>query len=235
MKKFFIIPLAGLLLLVLSSCLTTENPRSVMISGTGSVKAVPDKVAFDVTFTETAETTALARDRVNKKIDLALIPMKKAGIKDTSIQTSRLTYRRKTRWVEGEEIQMGQEASQTLHVSMNMDDQGASLNNLIDEITAIDGLGLGSLSFSLKDRSSYEQEARRLAYEDALTKAEDYARFSGLALGPLLSLSENQSLPQPVYYPAAEFKAVSMNSGSTSVMGGENEIIITVHTAFELR
>jgi uncharacterized protein YggE len=61
---------------------------------------------------------------------------------------------------------------------------------VLDAATAAGANNVGGVSFSIDETTAVEAKARELAVADAKKRAEALARLSGVALGPVVSVSE---------------------------------------------
>jgi uncharacterized protein len=218
--------------LFITSCFTDPVTGQINLTGTGIVTAQPDRASFDITFSEIGDTTSQARESMNLKANQALSLLLEKNVSHENIRTTGINYSPRTEWHEGERILLGQEAEQTFHISLNLGDKAEHLNNIIDELTEIDGLLMGDLTFQVSQSSSYREEARRLAFEDARSRAEHYAQLSGQTLGPVISLQEqgNSSGRDNLM----QLKTLSENGGS-NIQTGVNEITVVIQVLFTLK
>ena len=114
----------------------------------------------------------------------------------------------------------------------------ARLRDLDRVPEAIDGaLGAGAtsldgLTFDVADRAAPEAVAREAAVADALAKAAVLARAAGAAVGPVLSIADGFTRPDPV--PGPMMMARQASGDSTPVEGGEQAIVVQVELVVEL-
>jgi uncharacterized protein YggE len=64
------------------------------------------------------------------------------------------------------------------------------LGDLLDEAVDAGANNISGVTFSVDDQTAAVSEVRRLAVEDARTKAEELAAAAGLTLGPVVSIAE---------------------------------------------
>ena len=89
--------------------------------------------------------------------------------------------------------------------------------------------------FTIAEPRPLEDEARKLAIADASAKAQLYSQAAGVALGPILSISEAVAQPpQPVYL-KAERMAAQAADGSVPVAEGEQAIEMQVNITWEIK
>lgn len=79
---------------------------------------------------------------------------------------------------------IGQQASQILTVTIKgIDNKGTKVGSLVDALTSVENVSINSVIFDIDDKSSLQGQARTLAFNDAKSKANDYANFAGMRLG----------------------------------------------------
>ena len=91
-----------------------------------------------------------------------------------------------------------------------------------------------SVSFQIEDTSALEEQARVLAIEDALAKADLYAEQLEVVRGPLVSVAESSFDQFPVA--EARFAMAAMDSAGppTQFFGGELEVSVRVQAVFAI-
>ena len=95
------------------------------------------------------------------------------------------------------------------------------------------GNTISGLQFSLEDPSEAKDEARRLAIQKAVQRANLYAEATGYRVARIVTISEQNSQgyqPMPMMMARAESADVS-----TKVARGEVGYSVTVDVTFELR
>lgn len=138
------------------------------------------------------------------------------------------------RYVDGEQILLGQSASQSISVSVReLDD----LAPIVDSLSAVSGISLSSISLDASDKDMAESQARTLAIQDALRRAEDYAEGIGASVAAPVTIAESGSYAvvnriQPTYVMAA--KAESAMDSSASYYAGDLTVSASVDVAFAL-
>jgi len=179
----------------LTSCTSTnvENKisKTISVSGTGSVNLPTDIVSFRISVSEVANTTGEAQQMANKKMSQILSILKENGIKDEDISTTALNFSTNYTWKDGQQVKTGEEVSQTVYVRLYNCDAFAPLADSLG--TQVSGISFYNVSFDSTQRKDAENQARELAYKDALTKAQIYANAAGLMLGSPISIQDGYS------------------------------------------
>ena len=102
----------------------------------------------------------------------------------------------------------------------------------IDGALAAGATSLDGLTFDVADRAVPEAVARAAAVADALAKAAVLARAAGVAIGPVLSIAEGFTEPDPL--PRPMMMARQASADSTPVEGGEQAIVVNVELVLGL-
>lgn len=140
-----------------------------------------------------------------------------------SYETNSLSVSPRYNFLNGRSEIIGQQASQSLTVTVRgLDAQGTKVGTLVDALADIDGLNINSVVFDIEDKTQLQTQARAAAFEDAKSKATDYATFAGLSLGRTLTVDDGarvEGAPIEVRLEAMSF-AASGSATSTSVPVG---------------
>lgn len=206
------------------------NPRTISVSGSGSVKVPADmaRLTFSVL---TKESTALASvqnnaARMNKVYDA----LKKIGISEDNISTANYSLYQETFWKDGKDVP-GQYVTSNNIIVILEDVSKAGL--VIDTAISAGVNQMNGISFLVKDSKAAVVQARRLAFQQAKEKAELFAEEAGCKLGKVISIMENSG-SYPVVREMADAKMMA-TSNSTTISAGQDSVTATVSVVFELR
>ncbi len=206
------------------------NPRTISVSGCGSVKVPADmaRLTFSVL---TKESTALASvqnnaARMNKVYDA----LKKIGISEDNISTSNYSLYQETFWKDGKDIP-GQYVTSNNIIVILEDVSKAGL--VIDTAISAGVNQMNGISFLVKDSKAALEQARILAFQQAKEKAELFAEEADCKLGKVISIMENSG-SYPVVREYAD-GAKMMATNSTTISAGQDSITASVSVVFELR
>ncbi len=110
--------------------------------------------------------------------------------------------------------------------------------SLVDAMgSSVSGITFSSVNFDVEDKSSATEEARKLAYEDALSKAQAYASYSDMKLGNPVSISEGYSSvgrAMNLDYKVMSTAAVEEAAYGTETPSGLLSVSVNVSAVFEL-
>lgn len=198
MRRFIIVALVALA--VLTGCQSTaEDYMSVSVSGSATVTLTPDMASFSISVSETGQTTREAQQQANAKMqDIYDILHEDFGIVAEDIRTTSMSLYPEYRYEDGQQILVGQTASQSISVTVHRLDD---LAPIVDRLSSVTGISLSSISLDASEKDESMSQARRLAMQDAMDKAGDYAEAPALC-----------SVPR---YPSARAAATTMQTASS--------------------
>jgi len=199
----------------------TATPDTVVVTGVGTVKSVPDEaeLSFGVdTRGGTARAALAANGEAMRKV---LAALRDAGAKE--LQTEYVSV-----WpVSGSDGTItGYSASNSVSVRVALERAG----DLIDAGTAAGANDVSGPGLTESDADRLYREALAAAVADARGRAQALARAAGRSLGGITTISEGSSAPVPY----AERAALSADA-STPIEPGKQETSVTVSVTFELR
>lgn len=222
-------------LLVVLCCLwaglaaAQDGPRSLTVSGTGSVAATPDMAVITLGVTQQGADPATAMDATSTATAAILRRMVELGIAAADIRTSDLSlspvYDSRPA-PDGVPRIVGYQAANMVTVRLRALDQlGPVLARALEDGANL----LGGLSFGFADPAPLLTQARQAAVADARLRAETYAEAAGVSLGAVLRLSEATD-PGP-----GPMMRMMEAAASVPVAAGQSEISATVQMVFALK
>jgi len=237
-KALGLIALLAVGLLALACTETTvlpsdrESNPGISVSGTGSVFGEPDVAVLTLGVEAQADGVGEARALAAEAMDAMLTSLKDGGVEDSDIQTSRFSVEPRYNFRDGEQELIGFFVNNLVTVKIrNIDETGT----LIDDVVKAGGdlTRVQNLRFTIDDPEALQQEARRLAMENAKSKAETLADAGGVALGTPRSISESGG-PRPIAFDGGRFASLEAADVSTSIEVGELEVQIQVQVVYGL-
>ena len=217
-----------------------KNQSTVSVSGIGTVLAQPDMVQMNINFSHIAATTQEARQLLDQTMQQILRFLHEEKIDENHIKTISLNYNVATEWRNGRMVRLGQRAQQTLAVTVNdIINAPERFPNLLDKITAINGVEVDNIQFDIENKSALFKQSRELAYQKAFEKATQYAILSNRKIGKVLTISEERSrdiIQVRALMNNVAFDAQSDDFGfrSSSVPAGEREVVTEISVTFLL-
>lgn len=178
------------------------NPRQVTVLGTGQVQGVPDTLTADVGIEFTAPDVTTAMNQTNDRQQAVINALLGAGVDHKDISTTEVTLAPQytNPGPTGTADITGYRATNAVAVKIHPPDAASRLLALVVG-TGGDATRIRSVRYSIADDSQLVKDARARAFNDAKSRAEQYAQLSGLRLGRVLSISEATGGPPPVGAP----------------------------------
>lgn len=204
-------------LCLLFSPMVAAAQSTISVTGQGSVSAAPDLAVITLGLTERDADPARAMDAVSAGVTTLLATLDGFGIAPADIQTTRIglgpVYGQRAN--DGNPDIVGFEATNTVRVTVR--DLGG-LGTILSGVLESGANRMSGLGFALSDPAAALEDARRAAIADAQAKATLYAEAAGVALGPVLAISEGGSGgPQPMMMMEAARSAVPVAPGETEI------------------
>ena len=215
---------------VLSGCDSAPpvqtNPRQVTVVGHGEVQAVPDTVTADVGIEVIAADVTAAMNQANESQRKVVDALNRRGLESKDIRTASVNV--SPQYGENSVID-GYRASNTIAVTLRDLEAAPGALSTVVEVGG-NAARINSVTFSIEDDSQFIRDARAKAFEDAKSRAAQYAELSGLSLGTVVSISEAPGSNPPRPMPAApEAKAADV-----PLEPGEQTVSFAVTAVWEL-
>ncbi|CAN8077013.1 unnamed protein product [Agarophyton chilense] len=221
-------------LLLFAMALSQSNaqiPRTVSVSGEGSVSAPPDTATVSTGVVTTAVTAQAALSANNQQFQQVLAVLEEQGIESKDVQTSFFNVNPQfQRGPNGEDqgIIGYQVTNQVQVVVRNLD----SLGGILDALVSAGSNRISGVNFSIGNDTELRNRARSLAVVDATARAGVYATAAGLEVGKLIAISEQTIQPQF----RESFGAGGAGAASlVPIATGELEVQATIFLQFELK
>ncbi len=195
------------------------DTATLTVTGSATVEVVPDLATMSLGVTTNGTTAGAAMSANSDAVAAVIARLKSAGVGDRDIQTSNLSLN--PNWVTNatgtaSEIQ-GYVATNMVTIRVRALDQTGAV---LDAAIADGANSLNGLYFSLQDQRPAEDEARRKAVADALSRAKLLADAAGAKLGPIMTIVEGGAaspMPGPMFRMADSAGAVPVEAGSVGV------------------
>ena len=230
------------------------NQNGIWVTGKGELSVKPDLViisaGIEVTnpcvqgpvktcYSQPALVIAkLAMQEITKVI-------KSKGIQEKDITTTRFNVQAKYAWDDEIRAQVLVGYTVTNIVSIKLKDLDL-IGELIDDIIAVEEkikpktkreeitTRIDSVRFTVENTDQYQKTLISSAIENAIQKANMYAKFSNVKLGNLIYLSEASQI-QPRYQQQFNRSMTAYAEGSSTPINiGEFDLQISVYAGFEI-
>ena len=232
-------------LLAINSLTELFEPRLIVgnmisVEGTGRVTAIPDIATITFTVREEAQNASSAQDTAAQKVNVALAVLEGLGVEEEDIKTTSYNvspkYSRAQPCYSGycpeyDQKIIGYTTSQTVEVKVR------DTSKTGDVLSQLGDSGVSNIygpSFTVDDPDALKAEARKMAIEEARTKAKGLAKDLKVSLVRVTGFWENTG---PYYEDSYGFGgeyAVSSKS-IPELPTGESEIVVSVSISYEIR
>ena len=215
----------------------------IRVSGTGTVSVEPDVAILQVGVEVFAGKVSIARSEASKAMDSVVTVLKKEGVEEKDIQTTKFNIYPRYDYEEvtvngkriGTQVLTGYTVNNTVKAKIYEIDK---VGDIIDKSADAGGdyVRINGVDFTVDDPGPYQTEIRKMAVEDAVEKAQDYALLTDVELGPVIELYEmnSGSLHSP-YEADYGMRMMAAAAPTTSISTGQLEISLTVDTLFAIK
>ncbi|WP_158290465.1 SIMPL domain-containing protein [Halobacillus salinus] len=209
-----------------------ENQTSIpvlWVSGMGRVKVEPDMAEVKVGVVTENQSLSVAQSQSAEVVTKLIQSLQEAGIKKQDIQTDEYYIFPEYDYQDGKQEFRGYRVTHILNVTV---DNIRNVGAIIDLAVSNGANRVSNVSFHVRNRTEYEQEALRRSLYDAQRKAQTVCQTLGVHLYPVpIKIVEGRSdvrEERPVTYG----KTTVLSSASTPVEAGQTEITAQVQVQF---
>ena len=236
-KLFGFVPFL-VLVLALSACGATApaQPRSLSVSGNGTVFLTPDIAYIYVGVHTEDPDLATAVNKNNTQAQALVDALKNAGIAVKDIQTSNFSVY--TNGNQGYDKVTGQptytppsySVDNSVYVTMR---DLSKMGKILSTAVSSGANSINSISFDVADKTAAMTQARQKAMTNAGNLATELAQTAGVKLGGIQSVSYSDNSPMP-YYGMGGGAAAAPNA-SVPIQPGQTQISVTVNVIYDLK
>ncbi len=178
------------------AALADEQPRTISVSGTGTVDAVPDIARLRLAVQRRDLNMQAARDATVKVSRDFIALCSRMGIKESKVRTAGLTIQPEYRWDQKQGVQVftGYFVQRQLEVELN------DLDKLGELIEGAVNAGVNEVSppeLDISQRRELARQALAAAATDARSNAQRIADTLGVKLGALRTIDAHSNQPPP--------------------------------------
>lgn len=212
--------------------------NSISVSGNGKVIVQPDMATISLSVSELANTSQDALSKANEKINAITEIVLQNQVNSSDIKTTQFNISAEYDYSTFSQTPKlkGQRATIGISVDIkNIDSKAAKATKIIDELSTIDTIQIGSIYFDLEDKQSAYLKAREIAFKEAEAKAQQLARLSNVRLLKPVSINDSSSsfVVQRDIMPLSSLEAPALQDKSTTIISpGEMELSISLNVLF---
>jgi uncharacterized protein YggE len=202
----------------------------LQVSAHGESHRTPDVAAISAgVVVQNVDANAAMRDNANR-MSAVVAALKKAGVADRDIQTSRIDLNPQYKYENNQPPTItGYQASNTVNVRLR---EIGKVGEVLDVLVKQGANQINGPSFSVDKPDAAMDEARADAIKHAQARADLYATATGLKVRRIVSISESGESAMPP--PRPMVFAAKMADASTPVAAGENTLSVDLNVVFEL-
>jgi|ERR1035437_55868 uncharacterized protein YggE len=218
---------------------------TITVNGKGDVTVIPDIATFNFSVTETAKNVGDAQNAATTKINAAMKALDDAGI-DTKKDVKTLSYNINPNYEyqtavctagycpPSKSVLTGYNVSQTIQVKVRDISKAGALFSTIGSLNV---QNVDSLSFSVDNIDTVNDNAKIAAITDAKVHAEKIAEALGVHLGKVTGFSDSTSggVPYPVMYENASVMGSAKMASAPQVPAGEQKVTSNVSVTYEIK
>jgi uncharacterized protein len=200
-----------------SSASGAPAPRQVTVVGNGEVQGTPDTVTANVGISFTGADAVTVLNQTNERQQAVIDALVGGGVDADNIATTGASLQ--PQYGPDGTSPAGYQSSNTIEVRIHDVDAATRALPLIANIGG-NATRINSVTFSIDDDSELVRNARERAFEDARSRAQQYADLSGLPLGDVISISEateSSAPPSPTPMPRSAMADMPLQPGQQTV------------------
>lgn len=198
---------------------------AVVVTGEGTVQAVPDRAWITITAESRASNPREAQKRNTEAMNPVIDKLKAAGVPAEAIRTVGYDLQYEWDFVNNRRVGRGYVARNTIEVRVDTVDR---VGEYLEIAVGSGATSLGGIRFDLKNRAKLEREALRLAVADARGKAEAAAAGAGRSIERILRVEEAPMYGGPVPMPRIAMReaaqAGDLAAAVPPISAGQTEI-----------
>jgi hypothetical protein len=237
--KLFIFVSVLVLVLALSACGTTAvQPRTLNVSGNGTVYLTPDIAYITIGVHTEDPNLATAVSKNNTQAQGLVDALTNAGIAAKDIQTSNFSVYNNNNNNQGFDKTTGlpitggyYAVDNTVNVTVR---DLSHLGSVLNTAVGAGANNINSISFDVADKTTAMEQARQKAMANASSLATELAKTAGVKLGEIQAISYSDNSPLSYYGMGGGGGAAAPNA-SVPIQPGQTQISVTVSVTYALK
>lgn len=205
----------------------------ITVVGTGRITGEPDTLRTTVGVEIERDGVDAALEAANDAARRVIGAVRDAGVAEEDVQTSEFSVEpRYDHPHDGQPVLRGYVVRNLVEVRIREPDRAGEVLTAATEAGG-DDARVHRVRFALEDNDALLDAARERAFEDARSRAQQYAELAGRGLGPLVSVSEHLSTPPP----AERFDDTAARQpapGAVPIQPGQQEVQVQVTAVWNL-
>ena len=223
--------------LALSACGTASQPRTLSVSGNGTVSLTPNIAYIYIGVHTDDPDLANAVSKNNTQAQTLVDALKNAGIDGKDIQTSNFSvYTNNNGGIDkmtGQVLPNGTYYSVDNTVYVTMRDL-TKMGKILSTAVSSGANSINSINFDVADKTAAMVQARQKAMANAGSLANELAKTAGVKLGEIQNVTYADNSSYPIYSGMGGGGASAPNA-SVPIQPGQTQISVTVSVTYALK
>lgn len=205
-----------------------DDKRTVSVSASGAVSAVPDIVNVNVGVQTLANTARQALADNTEAMRRVIEALKEQGLEPRDIQTTSFSVQPSYEYPQdGRPRLVGYQVVNSVLVRVR---DVARLGEILDIVVRTGSNQVAGVEFTISTAEQLKDEARKVAFANARRMAEIYAKAAGAELGAVLKIEETNVQ----FAPVATFRAELSAAKPVPIEAGEQSVSVSVAVTWSL-
>lgn len=209
--------------------------NSINVEGNATIEMAPDLATLRLGVNSEAKDSSAAMNKNTEIMNAVIAAIKETGLSEESIQTTGVQLNPSYDWQDGEYIETGYEATQTVKLKIR---DFELIGEIISSASNAGANQMHGLAFELEDYEAELESAREEAIAEARAKAQSIAKSSGAKLGKLTSYYEYTNDGDRIGYAYEESAVMNMKAADMAIAEiapGQEEVTLTVSLNYQVR
>jgi uncharacterized protein YggE len=232
-KLFIFVPIL-ILAMALSACGTAPQPRTLSVSGNGTVYLTPDIAYIYIGVHTDNPAIATAVNNNNTQTQALVDALKNAGIAMQDIQTSNFSVYSSPQYdkVTGQTTGVtSYSVDNTVYVTVR---DLTKLGNLLNTAVSAGANNINSITFDVADKTAAMAQARTKAMTNASSLASELAQTAKVSLGQIQQVTYSDNSTTPYAYGMGGGGAAAPNA-SVPIQPGLTQITVSVSVTYTIK
>jgi len=206
--------------------------RTISFDGVGKVVGSPDIATVDIGMTTQDKEVQVALKSNNEKMNKLIDLIKKIGIADADVQTSRFNVYPTYDYSNSKQTIVGYSADQAVTVKIR---DLEKVSSVLDAAGSVGANQVSGLNFTIDKSDALQNSAREKAIADAMSKASALGKELGVKFVKIVGFSESGNTPPSPYYAYDKAAMGGAASSAPAVQTGSLDITSNVTLTFEIK
>ncbi len=187
------------------------------------MQGTPDTLTINAGMEVVAPDAAGALNQTSQRQKAVIDALVGSGIDRKDINTSQVSVQ--PQYAGGDSTTIsGYRATNTIDIKVRQLDSGPA-GVLVDRGNGGDATRINNVTLAIEDDSQLVREARARAFNDAKSRAEQYALLAEMDLGKVISISEAPASTPPTPFPSTRGGAAEMAAGADRARPADRRLL----------